>query len=389
MSATVKVSKDGGKSLRFPLQQGKLSLQSLEDYFEGAIGVTCIDKDGEEVVLPKVDNMILPPEDSWEDQVYSVVIREQKPQISPSTAPSLTHVVMAPDRKLHTFEGREDSSIKSVTVEEFVSSMKNAFQRYNVPLDQRGQFLLDYLRAGPKIEVRSLLSGGKSAQDCLEYLQSSYGESLTSGELQRQFLQRRQRQGESIRQYAIDLERLFHRLQKKDPGLYKTPDTIIKEQFVDGIETEGLRHSCRDLLDRTSEISFCELKNWAVKRDEREHAHHQTTPRSASALQVQENSRDRVTCLEEQMKRILNKLDAITSHANVSFPSSGPQHWQGGPESPSPPRCYNCDQFGHFARNCPAPRRQPRNVFPTHPTPPQQSYPGQRFTQSRKNEMGN
>ena len=54
MSATVKVSKDGGKSLRFPLQQGKLSLQSLEDYFEGAIGVTYIDKDGEEVVLPKV-----------------------------------------------------------------------------------------------------------------------------------------------------------------------------------------------------------------------------------------------------------------------------------------------------------------------------------------------
>ena len=95
-------------------------------------------------MLNMVDNMILPPEDNWEDHVYSVIIMEQK-------APSLTHVVMAPDQTLHTFEGRDDSSIKSVTVEEFVSSMKNTFQRNRVPLDQRGQFLLDYLCASPKI----------------------------------------------------------------------------------------------------------------------------------------------------------------------------------------------------------------------------------------------
>ena len=162
-------------------------------------------------------------------------------------------VVMAPKRKIPIFEGREDSHGKSVPVEEFVIAMGHAIDRYNIPKDQQGQFLLDSLRGNPKTEVRSLLAAEKNVDEALQYLKSSYGETLTSGELQRQFLGKRQQHGESLRQFGVDLQRLFYRLKKKDPALYKQPDVIIREQFVDGIEYEGLRHSCRDLVDRKTE----------------------------------------------------------------------------------------------------------------------------------------
>ena len=89
-------------------------------------------------------------------------------------------------------------------------------------------------------------------EETLQYLKSSYmyGETLTSRELQCQFLGKCQQRGESIRQFGLDLQRLVYRLKKKDPAHYKQPDTTIREQFVDGIEYDGLRHSCRDFINR-------------------------------------------------------------------------------------------------------------------------------------------
>ena len=55
---------------------------------------------------------------------------------------------------------------------------------------RKGHFLLDYVRGGPRAEVKALLQEDKSAAEILTFLKNSYGEKLAEGELQRLFLER-------------------------------------------------------------------------------------------------------------------------------------------------------------------------------------------------------
>ena len=356
--------------VQLTLHKNRLLLTTLQVRCAEARGLSYVD-DGGETVLSLENGAIMPPADGWESKVFSVIVAKPSAAALSSQAP----VVLAPERKIPTFEGREDTAGRSVPIDEFVETIRHAFDRYAVLPHQRGQFLLDSLKGGPRVEAKALLNGGKKAEEVLDYLKDSYGEGLTSGELQRRLLDRRQQPGESVRDFSVALQRLFLRLQKKDKT-YQDPDRMLKEQFVDGLEGEGLRHSCRDLLDRCPTMTFTELKNWAIKRAEREGARDNRLPKQGAiaSMTIEESP---ITQLEEKVDKLQRAIEVLALKSTPPQPYHGPiqSYWSGPPQpehqypmqaappnQPQFPLCYNCGGPGHFARNCPLPRlRQPGN----------------------------
>ena len=145
MATSIKVKKaDGDKHVKFNLVDGKLPLSTLQVYWPTATGLLQVD-DTEETVLSVVDNKVLSPPEGWAGDSRYQPIFPQKPGVAMNPP---TTVVMAPERRLPTFSGIEEASGK-MPIDEFVTAVRHAFERYHVTEGQRNQFLLDTLKRGP------------------------------------------------------------------------------------------------------------------------------------------------------------------------------------------------------------------------------------------------
>ena len=402
----------------FPLkaEDGPLELDVLNTAYPSAQGLL-LDQDGDKVVIPSQKGLICPGPEGWGDHVFSVLTPEPDPakgqslvtdKLLEALAKPRTQLVMSPERKITPFDGKPSD------VEDFLISIKDAYQRYSVPTGQRGAFLVDYLRGVPKSEVKALLASGQTVDEVLTFLKNSYGEKLAVGELQRLFLERKQRQGEGVRDYAVDLERRFLRLTRRDPKLYSSPNAALTEQFIEGLGDTYIRNTCRDLYEAGTVTSFRELREYVLKREGQEEARCRATTSGSSvhsaAMQMGNKDLARSDELLAAIKEMTDRV--VTAVQDAVRPSA--YHLQGQMQSPNGrsqpdsgssysrrsqmgPRgaCYACGSMGHFVRHCPyrntAPYRNQGQQFAAGSGPPgywPQQFDGPLPTQPPSQQLG-
>ena len=341
---------DDGKSFKFPLVEegGPLSLEALQSRYPSAKGLVYTDVGEEEVILPAVGGVIRPL-GQWKATCYHPLFPEEKTDGHESeTVQNLTklllkpppQLVLAPEKRLPTFDWAGD-------VQEFVTAIGDAFKHYNVPSTRQATFLLDYLRGGPKDEAKAIIKGGGNVEEMVDFLKSSYAEVIPVGELQRRFLERRQGTRESVREYAVDLERKFLSLTSRSPYLYAKPDALIAEQFVEGLEDTFLRNTLRDMYEVKDEMTFRELRELAIKRERREEARPRAGASSAahlSSIKGQSTSLDNGVL--EAVRAMTNEvIGAVREMMQFNRPRGSLQvkPTSSGPTQRGP--CFNCGAF--------------------------------------------
>ncbi len=142
------------------------------------------------------------------------------------------------DRKLPEFSGCR-SKPGELSIEEWISSMKSAFKVMKIPED-RIEFVKQYLKDEAKMTVKIMLNEKEKAVDeIFDALDQTYGDKLPIGSRLKEFYDRKQMPGETIRSYAYDLQEKLSIIQSREPSRVPDGDGTLKEQLVLGLKDDS------------------------------------------------------------------------------------------------------------------------------------------------------
>lgn len=180
-----------------------------------------------------------------------------------------TTVYVQRDRKCSDFSGGKEKGEPSV--EEWITSMKSHFRVGRVSEEDEVELLKQYLKGEARQTVRLLLSEGSTeSAEVFKVLEETYGDKAPVSVRLREFYDRNQAAGETIRQYAYDLQEMLGRLKRRDPTRVPDAATLLQEQFVLSLRDVALRREMRRQLRENPDQKFTQLMQTAIDWSEEE-----------------------------------------------------------------------------------------------------------------------
>ena len=271
-------------------------------------------------------------------------------------------------QKLCNFEGKRG------TVKKWIADCKRHVSLQGLTGKNEIDFILAHLEGDAEEEVKFELDDTKcTAQEVYDFLLEEFQEQLDSSDVYDEFLLRRQRNGESLRDYASSLRKLLDRAIDINPNCVTNKDEALRDRFVQKLSDKHLRDHLKVEIRKKPAMKFKEVKKEALlySEDDRnkeqgqrrarvELAEHEAasldTPEAQYAGRVDstENRLDKMLELQRlqgeqlatQQKLIteLMKKDSQKSDKSTEYPTYKKQE--------DTMRCFFCQKPGHVKRNC-------------------------------------
>lgn len=277
------------------------------------------------------------------------------------------------------------------TLRGFREQMRATFRMYPLSQEQQVEMLMGQLEGPALREIKSWSPAErKTVKDIFAKLQSEF-EARSLSELQMRFFERRQKPGESLRDYAYSLQEAMGAIIQAEPSGGAHADRTLLERFIEGAYSENTQGQLRMLAEQHPTLPFQEFRRMAVRVLERERrpgpSNLSGSPAAAispaipstGALPViqaaQAPAPDAVSRLQEQLgslaktvETLCRRLDDLATRppqSNVpenparSVPDASPPVYKGPPARTAPdkasrpkPTCRYCHKYGHSADTC-------------------------------------
>jgi len=264
------------------------------------------------------------------------------------------------------------------SIEEFLSIIEETAVLANWSEEQRLSVARLKLRGQAKqlLEAEPTLKNTKQWKDLKEALQNQFTKHFVSGSAMKQFIECKQRMGESCRQFLTRLKILGNRTLKltRIPGT----DQIIKTKLEQDITSQFVLGLCLPIKQRVLSANPTGLED-ALEIAEREETIESflkpTNNRECRMVQTSEQKPNGYNSqnYSYQPKPTFNRRNQNQSGVANSMGQNGncfvcnrPGHWKNECKERRRPqtevKCYQCQEMGHIARFCPGKRTQSLNA---------------------------
>lgn len=204
----------------------------------------------------------------------------------------------------------------------------------------------------------------------LEILKEMYGQPPSLTKLQKQFFERRQKQGESVREYSHALMAIMEEISHCDVSEAWAGGFALRDQFAENVCDISLRRELKKIIRQQPTISFFDLRKEAFQWEEEAGfgAGRQRTTvdsceteasagRSGAVIAAVEVKTDptlaKVLGMLQQQQTLINDLSQKVANLQMSGPRpASSRRREPRFDSAGQPICFNCQKVGHIAQYC-------------------------------------
>lgn len=275
-----------------------------------------------------VGNMLMGEEEMDGGAAAAALPKEAKP----------TFLLLPSQKKLPTFSGLAEGKL-----EDWISDMLSAIEARPLSEEERVNFVYQHLSGPAKDEIR--YRGRESVCIIFSTLRDVFGVRGSSVQLQRAFFDRRQKEGEKLRDFSHSLLDLFERAKRKSPHLMENKEHLLNHQFAEGVSDGILRKHLKKSIREDPDIDLFTLRSEAIEWAEESSLPVETQPQVAvEAAHAKSDTAMMLEILQKQQKQIdeLTKTVRELQASKNSRPRS----------RASVPKCSFCHRDGHVTDKC-------------------------------------
>lgn len=306
-------------------------------------------------------------------------------RVNDNGASTRSYIYVPRERQITPFNGECGSDGRSV--EEFIEEVERVLRSREQTTEEQCDYILSLLR-GPALEEVRLCTRGQTVtrHDLYAYLRNAFGERRSTTQLLQSFYNRKQAEGEDLRDYSHALSQILSSVVKQSPNVIPNEKSVLRDQFIEGLRDSALRRELRKVVRDKPDSSLLDVRNeaflWEMEESRSQHTRVVRSRQVKSEVaetqcfaaetnhgqsSVLSDVQRAVAHQEKQLAGLEKSLAELASAMAELSRRTTQQSFQEPMSRAKPqprftpdgePICFRCRGVGHIAKKCPQAKRE-------------------------------